>query len=213
MNRQTTRLLIACLAAMLLVPACGVPIAPTPAFTSPPPGAIETMIIETAGAAQTQTIMAIPPTATLTPTIPPTRTPTDTPTPTETVIIILPSPTPTLTETPGPISAGTNCELISQTPANNTVLAPKTNFDMQWTFKNIGPDIWGENDYDFEFISGDKIYKSKRYDMPTSVDPGNEFTIIAKMKAPEESRTYSATWGLMSGSTSVCNVTFTIIVK
>ena len=213
MNRQKTNILIACLAAMLLVLACGVPVAPTPAFTSPPPGSLETMIIETAGAAQTRTIMAIPPTKTLTATVPPTRTPTNTLTPTETVVIILPTETPSPTDTPGPIKVGDVCELISQDPGNNTRLSPKLNFDMRWTFKNTGGDIWTAGDFDFQYISGAKIHKVKRYDLPTSVEPGNEVTLTVKMRTPEEKGVYSATWGLLSGKTSICKVTYTIFVE
>jgi hypothetical protein len=213
MNRRSCRPLIASLAALLFVLACEIPVAPTPAISNSPPGSIETIIFETAAAAQTQTLYAIPATETETATLPPTRTPTDTPTPTETIIIKLPTATPSPTDTPGPISAGTGCVLVAQNPANNETIAPKTNFDMQWTLKNTGSEIWGHGDYDFEYISGAKIYKAKRYDLPSNVEPNNEVTITVKMKAPEARGTYTTTWALSSGNTSICTVSLTIIVK
>ena len=213
MNRRTPRPLIAFLAAMLLVLACEIPVAPTPVIATPPRGSIETMIVETGAAAQTQTLFAIPPTETVTATIPPTRTATTTLTPTETVVIILPTTTPSPTDTPGPIKVGDGCELISQDPPNNARLAPKMNFDMQWTLKNTGGEIWSAGDFDFEYVSGDKIYKSKRYDLPTSVEPGTEITLVVKMRTPEQKGVYSSTWALLSGQVSICKVTQTIFVE
>jgi hypothetical protein len=206
--------LAAPLVLVLLALACEIPYAPTPSIAnSPPPGSIKTLIVETAAVAQTQTIAALPLTATVSVTPSPTRTPTDTPTPTETIIIKIPTGTDTPTPTPGPISVGAGCELIAQTPANNEIIAPKTKFNPEWTFRNTGSDTWYHGDYDFEFISGDKFYKAKRYDLPSDVEPGNEVTITGIMKAPEKADTYTSTWGLISGGSTICEVTFTIVVK
>jgi hypothetical protein len=213
MNHKILHTLVASLALVLLVLACEIPSAPTPSISNSPPGSIETLIVETAAAAQTQTISALPATATVSVTPSPTRTLTDTPTPTETVIIKVPTSTDTQTPTPGPISVGAGCELVSQTPANNEIIAPKTKFNPEWTFRNTGSNIWYLGDYDFEFISGDKFYKAKRYDVPSEVEPGNEVTIKAMMKAPEYAGTYTSTWGIISGDSTICKVTFTIIVQ
>lgn len=206
-------LTFAALVLIVSIVACGIPAAPTPARSNAAPGSIETIIHLTAGAAQTQTLQALPDTATPAPTPSLTRTPTRTPTPTETVIIILPSATPTATDTPGPLQVGSGCELVSQSPANNEVVARKANFDAQLTFKNTGSEIWEQADYDFEYLSGEKIYKVKRYDLTASVEPQGEVTFVVKMKAPEAKGTYSTTWGLVSGNSTVCKVTMTIEVE
>ena len=208
--------LIALSGIMLVVLACELPVAATPLASNSPPIPIETVIVRTAEAAQTQTANAIPATETMTLTFTPTKTPTISPTPTITIIIKLPTLTFTPikpTDTPGPVSVGPGCELVTQDPYNNEVIAPKLNFDVQWTLRNTGAEKWAKGDYDFEFISGPRIFKDRRFDLPSDVESGDEITFTASLKAPEESGKYSLNWGLTSGKTTICSVNITFFVE
>ena len=77
---------IVALSILLILSACEIPSFSVSSVSTPEPGGVETIIFETAAAAQTQTFEFIPPTDT--PTRPPTSTasPTRTPPPTATVL-------------------------------------------------------------------------------------------------------------------------------
>jgi hypothetical protein len=214
-NKRQTQFpfLIVTLGTILFILACELPVLATPVISNSPPGSIETIVFETAAAAQTLTFVALPATDTVTATIPPTKTPSITPSPTETVIIKLPTWTPSVTLTATPRSVGESCGLVAQNPENNQIFKSDANFDMEWTLRNTGTVIWSKGDFDFEYVSGDKIYKVKRYDLPTDVEPGNDVVLTVRMKAPDKSGTYTTTWGLLSGKSTVCKVSLTIIVQ
>jgi hypothetical protein len=208
--------LIALSGIMLVLLACELPVIVTPVTSNSPPLPIETVIARTAAAAHTQTANAIPATETMTLTFTPTKTPTISPTPTETIIIKLPTMTFTPikpTDTPGPVSVGPGCELVTQDPYNNEVIAAKLNFDVSWTLRNTGAEKWAKGDYDFEYISGPRIFKDRRFDLPSDVETGEEVTFTASLKAPEEPGKYSLNWGLTSGKSSICNVNITFFVE
>lgn len=99
MNGQRIRRISIWVIATLFLLACALPLMATPAVPAQAP--VETIIVQTAAAAQTQTAVYLP-TITLTPTPTPTSTPTKTPTSTPTLVplIILPflwTATPTVT--------------------------------------------------------------------------------------------------------------------
>lgn len=200
------------LAMILIVLACELPAIPGLAQPSPAPG-IETIIAGTAGAAQLQTLTALPPTETPTSTPLPTNTPPDTPTPTATFILFVFS-SPTFTPTsPPPKSVGAGCELITQEPANDTFLAPKINFETYWTIKNTGDKSWLDTSTDFRYQSGTDITKKDIIDLPYSVGVGSEVTLKVSMKTPEKPGTYTTNWVLASGRTTLCTLSLRIIVQ
>lgn len=212
MEKRTVLKPLLMLAMILVVLACELPAIPGLAQPSPVPG-IETVIAGTAGAAQVQTLSALPPTATLTATPPPTNTPPDTPTPTATVILfVFSSPTFTPT-TPPSKSAGAGCELITQEPPNDTVLAPKINFETYWTIKNTGDVSWLDTSVDFRYQSGTDINKKDIIDLPNSVGVGSEVTLKVSMKTPEKPGTYTTNWALTSGRATLCTLSLRIIVQ
>ncbi len=213
MNQKRVHLLIASLGLLLFILACELPVATAPPVRSSPAIPLETVIAETAGAAQTQTLRALPPTETATATVPPTKTASLTPSPTDTVVIILPTWTPSITSTPTARSVGNGCDLVSQDPPNNQSFSRNANFEVQWTFRNSGAETWDHGDYDFEYLSGEKIHKDRVYDLPENVDPGGEVTLTVRMKAPEGRGSYTTTWGLIAGNDIRCQVAFKINVK
>lgn len=211
MNTLSIRKLRYPLVLLFVLVACAVPVLPLPAASSPTmaPGSIGTIVFETAMAAQTGTALVMPsPTETATSTPFPTSTPTETPTSTPTVIFII----PTATKPFEPTSAGQNCQLAALTPFN-PVLAPRSKFDVEWTLKNTGSDIWLQHDVDFRYTSGTDMHKVDAYDLPISVAPSSQVTITVPMVAPSKPGSYTTTWSLVFKKETICKVSASVTVK
>jgi hypothetical protein len=186
-----------------------------PAFPTAPPGAVETIVAGTAGAAQTQTAVLVPSTSTPTFTPTATRTPTLTPTFTPTFIFRLRTATPrkTATSTLGSTSGDYACRLLDQDPADGTKINAKTDFDAVWEVRNTGSASWDQNSIDFAFFNGDKLHKRAIYDLNNSVNSGASINLIVDMVAPKDAGRYRTVWSLRRGNDDFCRVTLTIIVK
>jgi Ig-like domain from next to BRCA1 gene len=173
-----------------------------------PPGIVDTIVVSTAGAAQTQTAAFITPspTATFTPTA--TRTPTATPTSTPTFIFILRG-----ASTPGliyetPITVATSvaaayptesldgCALLSQTPVNGSHISANGSFTVAWKVKNTGSRTWHTDDVEFAYFSGTRMYKKQVYDLPVDIPRGEYVTLKVPMTAPKNAGTYRTVWSL-----------------
>jgi hypothetical protein len=218
MNTHSLKKLILPLVALFLLLACALPGLPSPAASNPTsdPGVIQTIVVATAGAAQTQTALVIPPpTDTLTPTLTPSATPTDTPTATATVIFIIPTATnpPTATSELATQSAGSSCELVSQAPANDTAYGARERFNVQWTVKNTGSETWLGSNIDFSHSSGRDMHESDVADLPHNVRAGAQVTLAVEMRAPANSGTYTSTWTLGTQRDALCVVSVRIIVR
>jgi hypothetical protein len=210
-------------AIILLSLACAVPAMPASSLPTLPPGGINTIVALTAGAAQMQTAAALPP-ASLTPppTFTPTNTvipPTDTPTPTETVIFhfFIPTSTKPPTSSTGSSTSGTAaeyaCKLVSQSPANNTKLAPATAFDVSWKVKNTGNKVLDKASTDFVFKGGTNMSAINGYDFPGDVPVNGTIVLTVSMTSPAAPGTYTSTWAVQRGKTDVCTVSIKIIVQ
>lgn len=186
---------------------------------------IETIVAATHAASVIKTNAAKPP-ATATPvnTATPSKTllpPTITPTFTPTFIYILSTATATLTSTPTltftpaitATPANYECALVSQTPANGTVMGSRNDFDWFWTVTNTGIKDWDAADIDYLYISGEKIHKTAAYDLSANVHSGNDIKLGVDMIAPKKPGSYSTTWALKKGSQTFCTVTLRIIVQ
>jgi len=206
----------------VLVLACMPTLSPAPTqIPAFDPNSINTAIVLTAEAAATQTAILMP--ATLTPSVTPfptsTLPPSETPTPT--FIFILPTSTvPSATPTPEPTrdsatggGSSFDCRVDSQSPADNTVYTPGTDFDAAWEITNTGNDRWDANSADYRYVSGDKIHQAEIYDFNKSVGAGKRTVIIVDMKAPASPGTYSTTWKIYIGKNKFCPMSVTIIVK
>ena len=204
------------LIATVVVLACVAPAfvpasAPVPVPTLDP-NSINIVIAQTANAAATQTAQMMPPT--FTPTVTPLPTITMTETPTPTFVFILSTPTvPSATPTQGSSDEKFACQVNSQTPANNSVMAKGADFEMRWQVSNIGKNGWNSDNADYRYVSGDKIHKAPIYDLSRSVPPGANTEIVVAMKAPSEAGTYTTTWKITSGKTQFCPMNLTIIVN
>ena len=184
-------------------------VAPVPIATLAP-GGINTIVAQTAGAAGTQTAVLLPPTLTPTATLPPTRTPTVTPSPTATFIFIL--ATQSKTPTPGPASGDYGCNLVSQTPADDTTMKKNQTFTVSWKVRNTGSTTWDSNQVDFVYVSGAKMAAEQAIDLPKSVEPDATVTLKVDMTAPSKSGTFKTAWSLHRGKNDFCRLNISIVI-
>jgi hypothetical protein len=183
------------------------PVAP-PTFD---PLSLNTVIAQTAGAAATQTFVLQP---TLTPTMTITRTPTEIPSSTPTFLFIISTPTvPSLTPTLEISSNPFACRLVSQDPANNSIVGKNADFAVLWRVINVGANAWDANSVDYHYFSGDKIHKASVYDLSASVPTGGQIDIIVNMKAPKKEDTYLTTWALRVGKQDFCKLHLAIDIR
>lgn len=242
MNKRNVRRLTLWLIVIVVILGCGTPALITPPPSASSPDSIETIIIQTAAAAQTQTAIVLPPSATPTLIPSPTRTFTVTPTPTATVLFLIATNTslPTATSlfvgggggsTGGGTGAGSGdngsgfvkptatpqewtCRVLSKSPANNTVITAGTSFKATWTVQNTGTKTWPKKGVDVVYQSGARLNAGKPYyDIPAGVGPGGTVTISVTMDVPKRPKEYSTRWSLMVGKTHFCSVQFVFEAK
>ncbi|HTP00790.1 MAG TPA: NBR1-Ig-like domain-containing protein [Anaerolineales bacterium] len=187
-------------------------IAPAPAASPLPPQSIDTIVVQTAGAASTQTAAVLPPTLTPTITPLPTRTFTVTPPPSPTFVFLL----ATLTRTPPtaePSSKDFACALTDQSPQDGSSISKNQTFAVTWTVKNTGSSTWDSNTVDFSYASGAKLSPLKAVDLPKTVPSGDSLDLKLTMVAPSSADTYRTVWTLEAGKDPFCRLDVTIVVK
>lgn len=126
-----------------------------------------------------------------------------------------PSNPPAATPTPAPTSKPSSsvCQVISTSPSSSKTYPVNADLDAVWEVKNTGTTTWDAGSLDHKYLSGDKIYKfNALYDMPQSVKPGETVTIRVDLKGLQAG-TYRMTWGIVSGSTTVCSLPLTLTIK
>jgi Ig-like domain-containing protein len=186
----------------------------TPEAPTPVPGAVDTIVAQTAQAAATQTALQAPPTLTPTYTAVPTKTASVTPSPSPTFVFLLASLTNTpKTPTFEPGSGDFSCQLTAQTPEDGAVMKAKQSFTTSWTVLNTGGSAWDANSTDFVFVSGAKLSPLKAADLPQTVASGESTTLKLSMQAPNSADTYKTVWTLHNGKNTFCRVTLSIVVK
>ncbi len=110
-------------------------------------------------------------------------------------------------------AAGTyRCQLVAQSPADWTRMAPRLDFDAAWTLKNTGTANW--KGVDLVYLGGAKMQKyASLYDVNTSVAPGAKIKFVIDMIAPKLPGTYTTYWGLKTGNQVFCRFYLTIQVR
>jgi len=234
MNRRMVRRITIWLILGLVILGCATPVMVTPPPSISEPGLVETVIVQTANAAQTQTAIVNPATHTPTLTPSPTKTATITPTPTATILFLFPTATsvPTNTLSSG-LAGGTGsgntgdgfvkptaaprewaCRILSKSPANGAVLTGGSSFKAIWTVQNTGSKTWPKQGVDVVYASGVRLNSGKPYyDIPYGVSPGGTMTISVTMSIPTRQKDYSTRWTLKVGRTEFCSVRFAFEVK
>ena len=193
MNRRIVRRITLWLILGLVILGCATPALVTPPPSISGPGSIETIIVQTAQAAQTQTAIVASSTATPTSIPSPTRTFTITPSPTATVRFLIPTKTNTSIPTGlfaddigNGIGTGTGngngnnngrdgfvkptatpsewtCRVLSKRPANGTVIPAGSSFTAVWTVQNTGTKVWPKKGVDVVYVSGARLNHGKPY--------------------------------------------------
>lgn len=182
---------------------------PIPTFD---PNSLNTAIVQTADAAATQTALMLPPTFTATPTPRSTHTPTGTPTATFYFVLA------TITSPPTQIPFGSSgleheCQILSQTPENNSAMFRMATFEARWLVANIGTVGWDTATADYRYYKGDDLHLQPIYDFESSVPPGGTIELVASMQAPSVSGTYSTSWRIGIGKSRFCPMDLTIVVN
>jgi len=214
LNRSRRLNLLAC----MLLAGCAPLLAPPPAPTLDP-GLLNSIVAQTANAASTQTasVKIESPTTLPTSTLLITTTPSEIPSLTPTFIFILSTPTkpsPTSSSSSGGGGGGDyECEVLSQSPQDNTVFSPGVDFETQWQVSNTGNRTWDKDNIDYRYTSGDKLHKLAVYDLGKDVLVGKLVDLIVKMKSPAGTGSYSTTWNLRMGKETFCTMKLTIRVK
>jgi hypothetical protein len=184
---------------------------PAPAPTEVP-GAVSTIVVQTAQVAASQTAAAMPPTLTPTLTQVPTRTPSATPSPTPTFLFLL--LTPTKTPLPTSSAGALACQLTAKTPIDATVMKKNQKFTMSWTVGNVGSAEWDPAHVDLVYLNGARMNAPKVADLPNSVPPGQSITLTLSMTAPSTAGDYKSVWALQQGkSNNFCKLNISITVE
>lgn len=209
-NNRTIALLLIAAVMLACVPTLSPASAPVPTFD---PNSINTVIVETANAASTQTALFTKPSAT--PTITQTSIPTSTETPTviPTILILLVPPT---VQTNIPQVSGTNdkfdCTVISKSPNDGFGFSAGIEFTVTWQVLNTGQDLWDSASADIRYLSGAKIHTQSAYDLDRDVPPNDQYTVTVKMKAPTESGEYTTVWVIRTKAAEYCRMSISIKV-
>ena len=130
---------------------------------------------------------------------------------------VVEAPAPPLTSvTPVPPAAA-QCALISQSPADYSVLKPDTDFDMVWTLRNTSSMTWDKSQVDVRYrgaLNGVRIHQGPDvYDLNETVKPGQEYRVVLDAFSPSKPGQYAEGWELVQGSKSLCTFYLVIEVK
>lgn len=111
-----------------------------------------------------------------------------------------------------PQPTGTTCSITATAPSKT--LKPREDFDATWTVKNTSGKNWEMTSVDYKYISGSEIQKyGKVFDFKQTVKPGESIKIMVDMLAPDKAGTYTTNWAIVQGSTTLCSLPLTIVVK
>lgn len=197
-SHRLTLILIAAAIMLACLPTLGTGATPLPTFDANAP---LTAIVQTAGAAATQTALNGPPTATATPL--PTKTPTDTPTATPTFLFLVPTLFLSPTQIPiGSSNLDFDCQVLSYEPQE--AVAVSARFFGKWLIANIGKAAWNANNVDYQYVDGDKLHLQSVYDLPASVQPGATVKLEVDMQAPAAPGEYYTRWRINAGKEHFC---------
>ena len=237
MSRRTVRRTILWLIFGLVILSCATPVLVAPPPFVSEPDSVETVVVQTADAAQTQTMISLPPTLTPSLTLAATKTATVTPTPTATILFLFPTNTSlpdsffedTVGNSTGDNSENDNsdnsderirtrdlwaCGVMSKNPADKVTVIGGTSLKTTWTVRNTGTETWPKKSVDIVYISGTRLNEGKPYyDIPRAVAPGGTITLSVTMHFPKRAKDYQTRWGLKIGRTEFCTVKFEFSVK
>lgn len=100
---------------------------------------------------------------------------------------------PTFTRTPYTDAA----EFVGQEPRDGFSIGAGGDFDIVWTFKNVGLRPWNTSFY-LRYLSGEKGSDATKYMLSAPVAVGDTISIRVDMVAPTQSGSYTTTWQLIN---------------
>jgi len=100
---------------------------------------------------------------------------------------------PTFTRTPYTDAA----ELVSQDPRDGFTIGPGGDFDIVWTFKNVGLRQWNTQFY-IRYLKGVEGSDASKYMLSAPVNVNDTATFRVDMIAPTEPGNYVTTWQLIN---------------
>ncbi|NTW13167.1 MAG: hypothetical protein HGA30_07645 [Anaerolineales bacterium] len=204
MNQPTKRVLFFMLAGMLLLAACAPAPAPTQDAAEIQRQVQEAVALTVAAqSALTEQAQAQIPDPTNTPL--PTQTeagvlPSPTPVPPTATAIVLASPT-TVASTGGgggvPVSRDFACNIVNQSPRDNSYWKRNKDFDVNWTIVNTGTKAWRDG-LDLIFSSGTNMATTTFVELP-ALKPGEQYKVVLDAVTPSKNGTYTMVWKLEGG--------------
>ncbi len=108
---------------------------------------------------------------------------------------------------------GYSCSITSSSPASTVKLKVGSDFDGDWTVVNTGTQTWTTTNVDIKYISGTKFQaKGDLFDLKSNVAQGGTYIVIIDMFAPTTASSFQASWALVQGSLTICNLNLQITV-
>ncbi len=118
----------------------------------------------------------------------------------------------TLNDNPSGPTVTNVCDIISTSPS--VKVAKGADFDAVWKIRNVSGKTWDKNAVDYKYVSGREMQISAdRYDFTQSVKDDETIKIIVDMVAPNKTGTFTTTWAVMQGKTTLCKLPLTVTVK
>jgi len=123
-------------------------------------------------------------------------------------VVAAPPAPPPVPSTPPPTTSTTGCKLVSQSPADGTVIGIGTPFTATWVLQNTGTTKWDENEYDVVFVGAyNNVYMHTGpdgYDLAVTVQPGATYNFSVPMLAPFGPGQFGEMWQISHGSQAIC---------
>jgi len=138
---------------------------------------------------------------------------------TESVPVVEAPPAPPVVEStpPPPTTSTSGCVLVSQSPADGTVVGLGAPFNTTWVLQNTGSTKWDENEYDVVFVGAyNNVYLHTGpdgYDLATTVQPGATYNFTVPMLAPFGQGAFGELWQISYGGQTVCQFWVYIAVQ
>ena len=99
------------------------------------------------------------------------------------------------------------CVLVSQSPADGTLVQPGEGFDMHWQVENTGKDAWEQGDSTVVYLAAandTRLSTVDSFELTVTVGYGDSYEVVVPMTAPVDAGQYGEAWGILSGETIVC---------
>ena len=114
-----------------------------------------------------------------------------------------------------PAPAEYECALTGQSPADYSVLASGSDFEMEWTVVNLGEGPWNKNVASFlqAGAAGTLHTGEDSFALEDDILPGESVTITTAAEAPDSPGTYGELWEINANGPVVCQFWMIVTVE